>query len=57
MDPHNLNTCPLNVIQDKGILLCKGWIKLQQDITILNYICSLMHYFTQTFIFVTVESL
>lgn len=46
MNSQNARICPLNEIHDKGIELCKGWIKLQKDITILNYICSLIHYFT-----------
>lgn len=37
--------------------LFRGWIKLYPDISYINYLCSLCHYFVMTFIFVSVESL
>lgn len=35
----------------------RNTIKLYPEISILNYLCSLCHYFVMTFIFVSVESL
>lgn len=40
-----------------GKSLFWGWIKLYDNITRINYLSSLIHYFVMTFIFVSVESL